>query len=257
MSTNDAWMHFKNTVNSLVQVHDPFVTRRSRNRPVWADKMSRLAVKKKERWWKKYRKGKITKEEYKVHEKRAKNAVRKAKKKFEEGLVLEKTKNPRKFYSYLNRKSKSNSIGPIMSPNGTLLLDDQSKVKEFNEYFASVFENIDNEKCKSYPVYNQREHEELNNVILSAEIVEKKIKNIKAHSAPGPDGIHATLLKQCSKEISIPLFLIFQKSMDEGKLPDDFKKTNITPLFKKGDKLLASNYRPITWPAFQERYWKV
>ena len=245
MSANNAWMHFKNTINNLIQVYVPFVTRRSRNSPVWADKMSRLAVKKKERWWKKYRKGKVTLEEYKIREKGARNAVRKAKKKFEEGLVLDKSKNPRKFYSYLNRKSKSNSIGPIVSTNGTLLLDDQSKVNEFNEYFASVFEEFENDKCKSYPVYDPQKHAELNKVQISAEIVEKKIKKLKTHSAPGPDGIHATLLKKCSKEISEPLSEIFQKSMEEGKLPDDFKRTNITPLFKKGDKLLASNYRPI------------
>ena len=52
-------------------------------------------------------------------------------------------------------------------------------------------------------------------------------------------------MKECVKEVSIPLAIIYQKSIEEGELPEDFKQTNISPLFKKGDKLKTMNYRPI------------
>ncbi len=43
-----------------------------------------------------------------------------------------------------------------------------------------------------------------------------------------------------------PLYLIFQMSITAGDLPDMRKKANITPLFKKGSRLLSSNYRPVS-----------
>ena len=40
--------------------------------------------------------------------------------------------------------------------------------------------------------------------------------------------------------------LIFQASLQQGKVPDDWKQTNVTPIFKKGDRSSAANYRPIS-----------
>ena len=47
-------------------------------------------------------------------------------------------------------------------------------------------------------------------------------------------------------EISPVLTKIFQMSLDTGEVPADWRKANIMPLFKKGDKHQASNYRPVS-----------
>jgi len=43
-----------------------------------------------------------------------------------------------------------------------------------------------------------------------------------------------------------PLSIIFQNSFDTGKLPDDWKFANICPIFKKGSKTVAGNYKPVS-----------
>ena len=47
-------------------------------------------------------------------------------------------------------------------------------------------------------------------------------------------------------EIVKPLTMIFNKSLQEGIVPKDFRMANITPIFKKGDRKRPNNYRPIS-----------
>ena len=53
-------------------------------------------------------------------------------------------------------------------------------------------------------------------------------------------------LKRSSKQISLPLSLLFNKAIKYGVFPDCFKKCIIIPLFKTGDKKICDNYRPIS-----------
>ena len=68
------------------------------------------------------------------------------------------------------------------------------------------------------------------------------MKNINAKKACGPDIISNIVLNECANEIAPVLSNIFQLSIDTGKLPKDWKKANIRPIFKKGDH----NYRPVS-----------
>ena len=44
-----------------------------------------------------------------------------------------------------------------------------------------------------------------------------------------------------------PVFAhLFQQSIDTGEIPKEWSLANICPLFKKGDRSLARNYRPVS-----------
>jgi hypothetical protein len=47
-------------------------------------------------------------------------------------------------------------------------------------------------------------------------------------------------------EIAPVLTAIFNQSLKTGILPEDWLKANIAPIFKKGNKNLAENYRPVS-----------
>ena len=74
----------------------------------------------------------------------------------------------------------------------------------------------------------------------------KLLSNLKPDKAAGPDSIKPVVLKQLKIEIAPVICLLFEKTLQTGQLPSDWKKAQVCPLFKKGDKTEPSNYRPIS-----------
>ena len=62
----------------------------------------------------------------------------------------------------------------------------------------------------------------------------------------GPDEIHGKLLYEIRNEISKPLAHLFNLSISLGIVPQDWKDANVIPLFKKGSRHQAQNYRPVS-----------
>ena len=77
-----------------------------------------------------------------------------------------------------------------------------------------------------------------------------EIKNIMSsfniNKGSGPNSIDTHILQLLKEEISGPLSEIFNLSFSTGLHPDLFKISKTIPIFKKGSRLLVSNYRPIS-----------
>jgi hypothetical protein len=56
----------------------------------------------------------------------------------------------------------------------------------------------------------------------------------------------ARLLKELATELAPIYTLLFQASLDQGIIPDEWKTANVVPIFKKGDKSKPENYRPVS-----------
>ncbi|XP_065565582.1 uncharacterized protein LOC136030465 [Artemia franciscana] len=82
-------------------------------------------------------------------------------------------------------------------------------------------------------------------IIVDEAAILKQLSNLDANKSAGPDNIYLRLLKEVANVITAPLKNIFQSSLDSSTILSDWKEAHVAPIFKKGDKSRAENYRPI------------
>ena len=83
------------------------------------------------------------------------------------------------------------------------------------------------------------------NFVISDEDIISAISAISPDSGCGPDGVPVCLLKTCAQELCQPIKLIWTESYTLGLVPKFYKETHISPLYKKGNRAHAVNYRPV------------
>ena len=72
------------------------------------------------------------------------------------------------------------------------------------------------------------------------------MSGLNAKKASGPDNICCKILKELSVEIAPILTHIFTQSIETGQIPPDWSTAYVTPIFKKGNRSLPENYRPVS-----------
>ena len=77
--------------------------------------------------------------------------------------------------------------------------------------------------------------------------ISKLLSNLNSSKAAGQDELKPKILKeQLAPNISPTLCLIFNKSLETGVVPTDWRTAHVSPIYKKGSKYSPENYRPIT-----------
>ena len=74
----------------------------------------------------------------------------------------------------------------------------------------------------------------------------KIMRALNINKAYGHDKISVIMIKICDEALVTPLFLMYKNCIDTGVFPDIWKKSNIVPIYKRGDQQIIDNYRPIS-----------
>ena len=137
---------------------------------------------------------------------------------------------------------------PIILPilkEGKLESDFKIKANYFDNLFASQCTPlVNNSKLPDKITYNSAAR--LTSIKFDNNDILKIIRSLNVNKAHGHDDISVRMIQMCDELLVQPLSLILRGCIDTGVYPDTWKKSNIVPVHKKGDKQIANNYRPVS-----------
>ncbi|XP_059829735.1 STARD3 N-terminal-like protein isoform X1 [Hypanus sabinus] len=159
--------------------------------------------------------------------------------------IKEDSKN---FFRYVKRKKiVKNNDGPLKNELGEIVMGNREMAEEFNKYFRSVLTREDTSNLPDvWMGQGHRVTEEMKQIDIRKETAMSRLMGLKADKSPDPDGLHPRVLKEVALEIADALVIIFQCSLDSGSVPEDWRMTDVIPLFKKGGREKTENYHPVS-----------
>ncbi|NXI08561.1 RTBS polymerase, partial [Irena cyanogastra] len=245
----DSWLAFK---DCFFRAQDQSIptgrkSRKGTRRPAWLNRELLGKLKWKKRVYRSWKEGLATWEEYKSVVRGCREATRKAKASLELNLAREVKDNRKGFFKYIAGKANTRgNVGPLMNEVGALETEDKKKAELLNAFFASVYTAGGCPEEPRTPEAPEEVRIEEESVLVDEGWVRDQLSNLDVHKSMGPDGMHPRVLRELAEVIARPLSIIFAKSWATGEVPEDWRKANVTPVFKKGKKEDPGNYRPVS-----------
>ena len=151
----------------------------------------------------------------------------------------------------LNKKNSTNNLPNYFTIDDKPVSDLSTIANEFNNYFTNIGPNlatkINPPRGKSYRDYLKRPcPHKFSFTNVNSNDIKKIIDKLKNKSTSGHDCLSNKLLKAIKDEISEPLSILVNQSLNTGIFPDELKLAKVIPVHKKGDTHLFNNYRPIS-----------
>ena len=133
----------------------------------------------------------------------------------------------------------------VILVNNKHLNNFKDKTNIFNDFLSKQIQPIPNNSTlpsiQTFETSNR-----LSTVDSDSKKILKLIQGLNSNKAHGHDVISIRMLKLCEPSMIKPPSLLFSTCLRDGVSPSDWKKANVIPVHKKGNKQLVSNYRPVS-----------
>ena len=185
---------------------------------------------------------------YKVIRNKIVSEIRKSEKEYFDNLdnLLSTNTNSKLFWKTTKqvlKLGKSSTSIPTLFMNNEFAENNLQKANMLNAYFTSqTFVEDDN---RPLPQLDPIQHS-FQNIEISIQDIKDVLKNLNVSKSCGPDLISPRLLKEGADILARPLCILFNRSLQANYFPTTWKFGNVSPIYKKDDRSLPSNYRPIT-----------
>ena len=264
---NEAWSTFKSKFSKIADSMAPSreVRVKQRTNP-WFDssilELIRLRDMARVRW--KKNKDQADFITFKKYRNQTRETIRQAKRDYYSNAIKENSSDTTKLWKILKNlgcggetKNKGNEANIGLNNNGCIEFDKRKVATIFNNYFSSVARDLVTklpDRTNEYGGDFVTEYYEklgvkassFSLVKVTTEKVTKMLQELNVKKATGLDGISARLLRDAAVVIAPYATHIINLSLDQGKVPTDFKNARVTPIHKKGSKSDPSNYRPVS-----------
>ena len=179
------------------------------------------------------------------------NDIRDAKVTFDESklqLLINEEKNSKQWWKVLkqvNNCGPANDSIPPLDTAGSVVTDNREKANVFNNFFLEA-SKLDDANTDIPCARRVLDYNLLTDIVITENEVLDQLSILDSSKSYGPDQVPPKLLKEGRQEIYKSLCRLFNISLESSKVPNLWKKSNVVPIFKKGDASTVSNYRPIS-----------
>ena len=150
---------------------------------------------------------------------------------------------PKQFWSFMKNLRRDSSGVSCLRDNGILKTGNKDKADIFSRKFGCVYTR---ENAGDIPLKGPSQYPDIEDISIDPNGVKKLQNHLNPNKASGPDGLSARVLKVCSAKIAQVLDCIFNRSLIQAIVPDDWRQANVAPIYKKGEKYDPANYRPVS-----------
>ena len=149
-----------------------------------------------------------------------------------------------------NKKNKSNQRLQKLIINGQEITDDVEIADGLNNYVCEIGENLGSNIKRTSNNFATYFKNKVCETFFLAPVMEQEVRRellvLKPNKSLGPDSIPLNLIKECAIQLSKPLTLLYNKCILQAKYPHPWKLAKSITLYKKNNRLLPENYRPIS-----------
>ena len=237
------WNDFKNMCVDCMELV-PYKYPSSRFNQPWITNRTKRICRKKKRMYNKARSTGLESDwsNYKNIKKLTQHECRKAYHNYVSRISYPSTNN-KKFWSFIKNCRRDNAGITSLLVEGNTITEDVDKANALNSQFKSVFTVED---TSVMPKVTGQSFPGMDSIEINVEGVNQLLSNLDPQKAGGPDNIPTRFLKEFSIELAPCLTIIFQASLEQGIVPNDWRKAFVVPIYKKGDRSSPANYRPIS-----------
>ena len=169
-----------------------------------------------------------------------------AKAAFESSLIHNfATTNSNKIFKYISSVNKSCTLPTTMCFKDISESSDKGIAQLFNNYFFSVY----TDNCPSdfsIDTLSNNNNGYFNDVYFTPYDILDILSSLDLNKAMGIDHLSPKVLRHCAPALHLPIYHLFSQCFQQSSLPREWKIHCITPIFKSGDRMMVSNYRPIS-----------
>ncbi|VDL85455.1 unnamed protein product [Schistocephalus solidus] len=121
---------------------------------------------------------------------------------------------------------------------------------------SSLVSTPENEGTSQHPIDRNKKDVILKHILFPELLVERELRNLKEAKSSGLDDLPAKFLKELASELFKPPAHIFNSIFESGKLPSEWKASNIYPIYKSGARSNVKNYRPVSLTSIFCKIWE-
>ncbi len=166
-----------------------------------------------------------------------------------ENKAINKIKTDSKFFFKYAKSFRVTPSPPniLIDENENSITDPQKIVDMLQDQFKSVFSvPLDASKLGNCLNFQVSSFNPIQSSKITNELIVNAIDEMRPNSSCSHHDIPAIIFKRCKFSLCVPLRIFFNKSIEQGKIPLEYKKQTVIPLYKKGPKTLPENFRLIS-----------